>query len=139
MKTNIHFLSYFTQFFLERKTFHTNVVQKIKTHFMFKNFFFFGNYAAYEKMWKDPAVPGKSQLTVWRMRCARWVPKARKTQAEYVIFFAFQWMAARTDLNTGAAKKMDGIWNRYNLKTTRRIYTFGILKCSGKFNVLDLP
>ena len=25
---------------------------------------------------------------------------------------------------------MDGIWNRYNLKSTRRIYTFGVLKCS---------
>ena len=34
---------------------------------------------------------------------------------------------------------MDGIWNRYNLKSTRRIYMFGILKCSEKFNVLDLP
>ena len=33
---------------------------------------------------------------------------------------------------------MDGIWNRYNLKSTRRIYTFGILKCSEKFRVLDL-
>jgi len=31
--------------------------------------------------------------------------------------------------NTGSSKKMDGIWNRYNLKSTRRIYTFGILKC----------
>ena len=40
--------------------------------------------------------------------------------------------------NTGSSKKMDGIWNRYNLKSTRRIYTFGILKCSEKFNVLDL-
>jgi len=36
-------------------------------------------------------------------------------------------------------EKMDGIWNRYNLESTRRIYTFGILKCSEKFNVLDLP
>ena len=34
---------------------------------------------------------------------------------------------------------MDGIWNRYKLKSTGRIYTFGILKCSEKFNVLDLP
>ena len=33
---------------------------------------------------------------------------------------------------------MDGIWNRYNLKSTKRIYTFDILKCSGKFKVLDL-
>ena len=42
-------------------------------------------------------------------------------------------------LNTGLSKKMDGIWNRYNLKSTGRIYTFGILKCSEKFKVLDLP
>ena len=39
----------------------------------------------------------------------------------------------------GLSKKMDGIWNRYNLKSTGRIYTFGILKCSEKFKVLDLP
>jgi len=42
-------------------------------------------------------------------------------------------------LYTGSSKKMDGIWNRYNLKSTRRIYTFSILKCSEKFIVLDLP
>jgi len=30
---------------------------------------------------------------------------------------------------------MDGIWNGYNLKSTRRIYTFGVLKCSEKFTV----
>jgi len=34
---------------------------------------------------------------------------------------------------------MDGIWNRYNLKSTGRIYTFGVLKCSENFEVLDLP
>ena len=40
---------------------------------------------------------------------------------------------------TGSSKKMNGIWNRYNLKSTRRIYTFSVLKCSEKFKVLDLP
>jgi len=40
---------------------------------------------------------------------------------------------------TGLSKMMDGIWNRYNLKSTGRIYTFGVLKCSEKFKVLDLP
>ena len=40
---------------------------------------------------------------------------------------------------TGLSKKMDGIWNRYNLKSTGRIYTFSVLKCSEKFKVLDLP
>jgi len=32
--------------------------------------------------------------------------------------------------NTGSSKKMDGIWNRCNVKSTRRIYTFDFLKCS---------
>ena len=41
--------------------------------------------------------------------------------------------------NIGLSKKMDGIWNRYNLKSTGWIYTFGVLKCSEKFKVLDLP
>ena len=41
--------------------------------------------------------------------------------------------------NTGLSKNMDGIWNRYNLKSTGRIYTFGVFKCSEKFKALDLP
>ena len=40
---------------------------------------------------------------------------------------------------TGLSKKMDGILNRYNLKSTGRIYKIGVLKCSEKFKVLDLP
>jgi len=44
----------------------------------------------------------------------------------------------RTTWNTGLSKKMDGIWNHYNVKSTGRIYTFGVLKCSEKFKVLDL-
>ena len=40
---------------------------------------------------------------------------------------------------TGLSKKMDGIWNRYNLKSTGRIYTVGVLKYSEMFEVLDLP
>jgi len=32
---------------------------------------------------------------------------------------------------------MDRNWNCYNFKSTRRIYAFGVLKCSEKFNVLD--
>ena len=40
---------------------------------------------------------------------------------------------------TGSSKKFGGIWNSYNLKSTRRIYTFVVLKCSENFNVLHLP
>ena len=46
---------------------------------------------------------------------------------------------AQLFLNTESSKKMDGIWKRYNLKSTRRIYTFGVLKCSENFEVLNLP
>jgi hypothetical protein len=42
-------------------------------------------------------------------------------------------------INTESSIKMDGIWNRYNFKSTGRIFTFGVLKCSEKFKVLDLP
>ena len=43
------------------------------------------------------------------------------------------------EIYAGLSKKMDGIWNRYNLKSTGQIYTFGVLKCSEEFKVLDLP
>ena len=48
-------------------------------------------------------------------------------------------LSGETMYYTGSLKKMDGIWNRYNLKSTGRIYTFGVLKCSEMFKVLDLP
>ena len=44
----------------------------------------------------------------------------------------------QADEDTGLSKKMGGIWNRYNLKSTGWIYTFGVLKYSEKFKVLDL-
>ena len=42
------------------------------------------------------------------------------------------------ELYRGLSKKMDGIWNRNNLKSTGRIYTFSVLKYSEKFKVLEL-
>ena len=40
MKTNIHLRSYLARFFLEWERFQTNVVEKIKTRFVFSNIFF---------------------------------------------------------------------------------------------------
>jgi hypothetical protein len=40
MKTNKHFLSYTARFFIEWKMFQTNVVEKLKQHFEFRNVFF---------------------------------------------------------------------------------------------------
>ena len=44
--------------------------------------------------------------------------------AQYIYLFIYLF------IYTGSSKKMDGIWNRYNLKSTGRIYTIGVLKCS---------
>ena len=46
-------------------------------------------------MWKNIVQPDKPQITMWRMRCACWIPKATKTQSEYEICIAFplqQWL-----------------------------------------------
>ena len=40
MKTSTHFVSYLAQFFLERETFRTIVVEKMKTHILFLKTFF---------------------------------------------------------------------------------------------------
>jgi len=69
MKTNIH-LSDLAQFFLERNTFQTDVVNKIKTHILCSIIFFSENRAAYEKMWKNTVVRDRPQMTVWCMHCA---------------------------------------------------------------------
>jgi len=48
MKTNIHFLSYLAQFFLEWELFHTDTVEEIKTHFLCSVKFFPKIRAVYE-------------------------------------------------------------------------------------------
>ena len=52
MKPNTHFSSYLAQFFLQLEVFHTKIVEKIKTHFVFKNFFL-EKPALYEIIWKN--------------------------------------------------------------------------------------
>jgi len=39
-------------------------------------------------MWKNVIEPGRKQMTVWRMRIACWITKAKDTHSEYVILFA---------------------------------------------------
>jgi hypothetical protein len=83
MKTNIQFLSYLAQFFLEWEMFRTKVVEKNQNkHFVFSNLFFFSflieNRAVYEKIWKNIVEWGMPQMTIWRMRIACWIPKANK-------------------------------------------------------------
>ena len=65
--------------------FHTNVVEKIKTHILCSiTFFFFENRAVYEIMYENSEQPDSPQVTEWRMRIACWVNKATDTNSEYI-------------------------------------------------------
>jgi hypothetical protein len=59
------------------------------TRFMFNNFFFFFlNRAFCEIRWKNIVEPGRPQMTIWRMRIACWIRKAKNTHPECVILIA---------------------------------------------------
>jgi hypothetical protein len=46
--------------------------------------------AFYEIVWKNVVEPGRSQMAIWRMRVACWIPKAKNIHSEYVIAFSRQ-------------------------------------------------
>jgi pyruvate kinase len=52
MKTNIHFLFYLAEFFLEWEMFQIKVIDKIKRHILCSINFFFGNSAFYDNVEK---------------------------------------------------------------------------------------
>jgi len=48
------------------------------------------NREVYERMWKNIVERGRPQQTIWRMRIACWITKAKNTHSQYVILIAFQ-------------------------------------------------
>ena len=46
------------------------------TNLTFSNFFF-EDRAVHEIMWKNIVQPDRSQMTIWRMRIACWIPNAK--------------------------------------------------------------
>ena len=69
------------------------------THFIFSNFFY-KDRAVCEIMWKN-VERGRSQMTIWRMRIACWIPKATNTRTGCVILIAFplqQWLHERASM-----------------------------------------
>jgi len=82
METNIHFLSYLAEFFLEWEIFATNVVEKIETSILSPVTFEIKNHAIYETAWKSMVEPYRTQVTKCRMRIACWIPKAKNTHSE---------------------------------------------------------
>jgi hypothetical protein len=76
--------------------FQTKVVEEIKTVTSPPP----ENRAVYEVKCKNFVRPGKPQMTKWRMRNARWIPKATNTHSEYVTYWcSIVTMVVRTRLN----------------------------------------
>jgi hypothetical protein len=74
MKTNINFLSYLAQFFLEWEIFQTQAVEKIKKHILCPVTFFSRRRAVYEITWKkyDKAGQDTDDSIIRHMRVACW-------------------------------------------------------------------
>jgi len=65
---------------------------------MINSLFFFENHVFYEIMWKSIVQPDRTQMTIWRMRIACFVPKGTDTHSEYVTMIDFpqlQWFHER--------------------------------------------
>jgi len=62
--------------------FETNFVEKIKTNFMFNNFFP-ENCAVYEIVWENTVQPDRPQMKIWRTRIACWISKTTNTHSEF--------------------------------------------------------
>ena len=57
-----------------------NVSEKINTHILCSVIFFSSeNLGVYGKMWTNIVEPGRPQMTIWRMRIACWISKAKNT------------------------------------------------------------
>jgi hypothetical protein len=70
--------------------FRTKAVEKIKTHFVSNNFFFFRKSCpSWDNVEKIIVELCNTQMTVRRMRIACRIPKATNTHSEYVILIAF--------------------------------------------------
>jgi hypothetical protein len=74
--------------------FQTEVLEEIKTHFVFEN------RAVYEIMWENIVERGRPELTIWRMRLVRCITTAN-TRSQCAIRAAFplqQWLQKRGSL-----------------------------------------
>ena len=72
------------------------IVEKIRTHFMFNDFFSLNLVYNLEKCCR--ALQATDDTIIRRMPFACWITKATNTHSEYVIFIAFplqQWLRER--------------------------------------------
>jgi hypothetical protein len=101
MKTDIQFWSHLAQFFSEWEMFQTELVEKIKTHFMI-NIFFRKSCCLWHIVKKYYTVgQAKDDNIILCMRFACCILKATNTHSEYVLLIASplqQWLQERSSM-----------------------------------------
>ena len=65
--------------------FQTRVIEKIQTRVSHSKTSFPQNLAFYQIMWKNIADPERSQMTLWGIHIACWIPKSKNTHSECII------------------------------------------------------
>jgi hypothetical protein len=96
--------------------FRINVVDKIKTHFTFSNFFF-ENHDVCEVKWKN-VDPERPQTTKLCIDIARWVREATNTHLQCVMLIASllpQWLGERASMLRSYAHCLSCYISRLNL------------------------
>ena len=87
---------------LRIKMFQTNIVEKIKTQFIFNNFVFRKSWRLWDNVGKYRTSRQATDVsTVRLMSIACWIPKAINTQSQDVISIAFplqHWLHERTSV-----------------------------------------
>jgi len=82
--------------------FHAELLDKIKRRVLISITFFFSKIVPfYGITWRNTVVSDRPQLTIWRMRIAWWIPKAKNTPSEYVLLTAFplqRWLHERVSM-----------------------------------------
>jgi hypothetical protein len=92
METCVHLWLYLAEFLWELEKRQTWVVEKIKTHFMFRNFFFFSKIVLFMRWCGKNTIEqgGIADKDIIRhMRTAWWILIATNTHSEYDILIVF--------------------------------------------------
>jgi hypothetical protein len=79
--------------------FQTKVVEKIKTYILCSVTFFFENCAVYEIMWNNIVEWGRTQMAIWHMCNACWIPKPTNTHSQ-VVYYSLLFHCSSGSTNT---------------------------------------
>jgi hypothetical protein len=101
--TDIDFVWYFAEFFLEWEMFQTKAVEKIKTHILYSITLFLRKSCCLWDNVEKYCRAGQAAVDnkIWHMGIACWIPQATHTYPDYVILIAFplqQWLHERASM-----------------------------------------